>query len=113
MWPNLPQIPHGVLSLFVDDFTNFLHWLHLGTLWGDKLHSHNLQSMIPHEGEEKTKRKKTHTHTLKCLFIPVALLPNSVLSMSGVPDAVFQSLVHNVMQMHLSSHQLLENCKLH
>lgn len=44
---------------------------------------------------------------------PVALSPNSVLSMSCVPDAVFQSLEQNVTQMHRSSHQLLDNCILH
>ena len=113
MWPNLPQIPHGVLSLFVDDFTNFLHGYIRAPCGGTNYTVTIFNQCFPTREKKKQKGKKTHTHTLKCLFIPVALLPNSVLSMSGVPNAVFQSLVHNVTQMHLSSHQLLENCKLH
>jgi len=118
MWPNLPQIPNMVCCHSLLIILSASSMVTSGQpVEGQPTQSQSSTSVSScfnwegrkREREEKTKRKKH----IQILFIPVALSPNSVLSMSCVPNAVFQSLVQNVIQMHLSSHHLLGNCTLH
>lgn len=89
-------------------FYNLSPWFHPCNLWRDNLHSHNLQPMFPHILIKKHSRAHSNT-----FFLLVALSLKSILSISCVPDAVFQNLKQNWTQIHCSSHQLLENCRLH